>query len=138
MAPAKPFTAQQIERFERGESFYFRRWDLEIDLKQTPIEKIFAPGYFRDVAAKLGAKFSRHDIVRVRSTDQTLDFDLTVAQLKGLDVTVRLRPRLNQAILDAAAAADGVIKPERTDPTSSPAQPQLFLDGRLPYDQEVA
>jgi len=103
MANPKAFTARQIEAFERGAAHYEQRFILEFDPKTTTFEQLFEPGYFKLFAAKL----SKNAIIRVLSQqDAAIDFDLTVASKRGEEIIVRLRPRISQAVIDAAAEAE--------------------------------
>jgi hypothetical protein len=135
MANPRAFTAQQIERFERGEGFYFRRWDMECDPKQTAVEAIFAPGYFKSIAEKLGAKFSKNDIIRIRATDASYDFSVTVASIKGDEVVIRLHPKISRAILEAAEKADPTITPQ-VAAQAKPTPALVYHDTRLPTEQQ--
>jgi hypothetical protein len=101
MANPKAFTPTQIERFERGAAHYEQRFLLEYDPKTTTFEELFAPGYFKLFAKKL----EKHAVIRVLSPDASVDFDLTVVAKRGEEVTVKLRPRISQAVIDAAAEA---------------------------------
>jgi hypothetical protein len=96
------FSASQIERFSKGESHFFLRHDLAINLKETPLASLFAPGFFAPVAKQLHV----HDIIRIRSTDGVVDFDVTVKAIKGETVVIALRPRISQTIIDIAEAAE--------------------------------
>jgi hypothetical protein len=100
VANSKAFTPAQIEKFERGAAHYEQRWLLELD-KSTTLEEVFAAGYFKLFARKL----EKNAIIRVVSADASIDFDLTVVAKRGDDITVKLRPRIAQAVIDAAAAA---------------------------------
>lgn len=107
MANPKAFTPAQIEKFERGADHYYTRWVLDFDPKTTTFDQLFEPNYFRTFAKKL----EKSAIIRVLSADGSIDFDLTVVgkRKRGDDdyeITVRLRPRITQAVLGAAAAAE--------------------------------
>jgi hypothetical protein len=99
MANPKAFTPQQIEKFERGAAHYEQRWLLELDPK-TKIEEVFGPNYFKLFAKKL----EKNALIRVLGPD--IDFDVTVAFKRGEEIIVRLRPRIPQAVINAAADAE--------------------------------
>jgi len=106
MANPKAFTQKQIEAFERGAAHYEQKWILEFNPATTTFEELFAPGYFKTFAKRL----EKNAIVRVLSADGAIDFDLAVvAKTKrgeDADITVRLRPRISQSVIDAAAEAE--------------------------------
>jgi hypothetical protein len=102
VANPKAFTPQQIEKFERGAAHYEQRWLLEFDPKTTTFEELFAPSYFKLFAKKL----EKNAIIRVLSADGSIDFDLAVASKRNEEIIVRLRPRIPQSVIDAAAEAE--------------------------------
>jgi hypothetical protein len=107
VANPKAFTQRQIEAFERGAAHYEQRWILEFDPKTTTFEELFAPGYLKLFAKKL----EKNAIIRVLSADGSIDFDLAVVAKRGEEVTVKLRPRIPQSVIDAAADAERPLAP---------------------------
>src|SRR5262249_34678483 len=90
---------------ERGAAHYEQRWILEFDPKTTTFEELFSPGYLKTFAKRL----EKNAIIRVLSPDGSIDFDLAVvAKIKRgdeADITVKLRPRISQSVIDAAGEA---------------------------------
>ena len=101
----KPLGEQDLQRAE----FAYRQWLCEIDLSRVPFESLFRSSFWGPHAKRL----AKNDLLRIRSTNGSLDVLLVVSGKIGDKLTVTRYPRVPKEVHEAATKAVAAIEDNR-------------------------